>query len=172
MPTPYEMYMQSLAGGQNGQAPYGSRDAVMRMPSRPMGGAPFGMSPMGAPGTGGPPMPRPKPEMRSGEAIDSMWGGGDNSDRFMMNPQARAGFDPAQGRVGAAPGGVPGQGPQMPGAGPAMAGGGRNLIMGEDPMLKFGGMAGLIQGLANKGGGAAIGGAGGSGLLSKLFGMG
>lgn len=172
MPSPYEQYMQALAGGQNG-APFGSRDSVMRMGRRPMGGAPFGMSPMGMPGQGPGTAPPAGPKMMDANAIDGYMNPGNNSDANMMRPKLN--FDPASGgRVG--PGGpVPGTGPQMPGTGPmnlggmAKAGNQPSMLGGENPMLKLGGMAGLMQGLANKGAGGASAGGGIGGLLKFLM---
>lgn len=184
--TPYEMYMKSLSApagpmGQTGEV-YGQRDAVMRKgmrsPAAIGSGMPFGLAPTPgiipnnppgvAPGT------KPPTAYLDGSAMDTLWGGGGNSDASIMGRRNQAPMeertrkmaglentpsmqprDNAMGRPGGM--GMPGGGgPMNLGAmaedskKPQFSG----LVGGENPALKFGGLAGILQGLARAPGAA------------------
>jgi hypothetical protein len=140
--TPYEMYMKSLSApagpmGQTGEV-YGQRDAVMRKgmrsPAAIGSGMPFGLAP--TPGVIGDGVPKVAPgtagpiERMSGDAIDSMWNPGGNSDSDMFarkqnreqlmerykQPTQPQGMQPRDGVMGR-PGGMAGGG-----RGPGLAG--------------------------------------------------
>jgi hypothetical protein len=170
--TPYEMYMKSLstpAGpmGQNGEV-YGQRDAVMRKgmrsPAAMGSGMPFGLAP--TPGIIEPGGPRAvpgtpgAPARLDGSAMDTLWGGGGNSDADIMGNRNRPPMEervrqmvgPQQSRdsVMGRPGGAMGGGGPMDLGGmaedsrkPKFSG----MLTGDDPALKFGGLAGLLQGM-------------------------
>jgi hypothetical protein len=181
--TPYEMYMKSLSApagpmGQTGEV-YGQRDAVMRKgmrsPAAIGSGMPFGLAP--TPGVIGDGVPKVAPGTRDpvarldGSAMDSLWGGnGGNSDADIMARRNRppmeervkqmvdnGGFQGGQSRDGVM--GRPGGMGMPPMAGPpgADAGGApkfSGLMGGDNPALKMGGLAGILQGLARAPGAA------------------
>jgi hypothetical protein len=176
--TPYEMYMKSLSApagpmGQTGEV-YGQRDAVMRKgmrsPAAMGSGMPFGLAP--TPGVIGDGIPKTAPGTAGpvarldGSAMDSLWSNGGNSDADIMARRSRppmeervqqmvdnGGFqggqsrDAIMGRPGGmgAPAGMPAAGGQQPK---------RGLLTGDDPMMKLGGIAGLLQGFARAPGAA------------------
>jgi hypothetical protein len=192
--TPYEMYMKSLSSpagpmGQNGEV-YGQRDAVMRKgmrsPAAMGSGMPFGLAP--SPGIIEPGGPRAAPGTRGpvarldGSAMDSLWGGGGNSDADIMGNRNRP---PMEERAR-----------QMVGSGGFQGGQSRDGVMGRPggagmpmggPMMKQGGkepdglgalLAGFMRapGAANMAapvGGGHFAGTGAGGLFNKggLLGM-